>query len=81
MNEQSKTGLDAAGRPALWLRALSRLPFGVLYALTGAVIWVLRRGLRFRVAVARDNLRRCFPERTERQIPLVILTPRAAAPS
>jgi len=68
MNEQSKTGLDAAGRPALWLRALSRLPFGVLYALTGAVIWVLRRGLRFRVAVARDNLRRCFPERTERQI-------------
>jgi Kdo2-lipid IVA lauroyltransferase/acyltransferase len=68
MNDQSKTGLDAAGQPALWLRALSRLPFGVLYALTGAIIWVLRRGLRFRVAVACDNLRRCFPDRTEREI-------------
>src|SRR6204780_3797853 len=68
MNKDSETGLNATGPPALWLRALSRLPFGVLYALTGAIIWVLRRGLRFRVAVARDNLRRCFPERTEREI-------------
>ena len=72
MNKTSETGLDAnlgdGGRSALWLRALSRLPFGVLYALTGAITWVLRHGVRFRVAVARDNLRRCFPERTEREI-------------
>jgi Kdo2-lipid IVA lauroyltransferase/acyltransferase len=67
-NRESETELDATGRPALWLRALSRLPFEVLYALTGAIIWLLRHGVRFRVAVARDNLRRCFPERSERQI-------------
>jgi KDO2-lipid IV(A) lauroyltransferase len=40
----------------------------VLYALTGAIIWLLRHGVRFRVAVARDNLRRCFPQRTQREI-------------
>jgi len=68
MNKDTETGLDATGPPALWLRVLSRLPFGVLYALTGAIVWVLRHAVRFRVAVARDNLRRCFPERTEREI-------------
>ena len=57
-----------SGPSALWLRALSRLPFGVLYALMALIMWLLRHGLRFRVAVARDNLRRCFPERTEADI-------------
>ncbi len=59
---------SAAGRPAWWLRALSRLPFGALYALTGAIMWLLRHGLRFRVAVASDNLSRCFPERSASEI-------------
>jgi KDO2-lipid IV(A) lauroyltransferase len=70
MSQQPDTPLEAdvSERPALWLRALARLPFGALYALTGAIIWVLRYGLHFRVAVARDNLRRCFPERTPAQI-------------
>ena len=31
-------------------------------------MWVLRHVFRFRVAVARDNLRRCFPQRSEREI-------------
>jgi KDO2-lipid IV(A) lauroyltransferase len=31
-------------------------------------MWLLRTVLRFRVVVARDNLRRCFPERSEAEI-------------
>jgi KDO2-lipid IV(A) lauroyltransferase len=59
---------SSAGKPAWWLRALSRLPFGALYALTGAIMWVLRRVFQFRVAVARENLSRCFPERSAGEI-------------
>ena len=40
----------------------------MLYGLTALIVWLLRHGLRFRVAVARDNLRRCFPDRTEAEI-------------
>jgi KDO2-lipid IV(A) lauroyltransferase len=70
MSQPSEADLAASdgGRSALWIRALSRLPLGVLYQLTAAIMWVLRSVLRFRVVVARDNLRRCFPERTEAQI-------------
>jgi KDO2-lipid IV(A) lauroyltransferase len=57
-----------AGRSALWIRALSRLPFGLLYGLTALIMWLLRHVLRFRVAVARDNLRRCFPDRSSGEI-------------
>jgi KDO2-lipid IV(A) lauroyltransferase len=65
---QSDGGGSDGGRSALWIRALSRLPFGVLYRLTAAIMWLLRTVLRFRVDVARDNLRRCFPDRTEAEI-------------
>jgi len=65
---EAESGAGAATLPAWWLRALSRLPFGALYALTGAIIWVLRHGFRFRVAVARDNLQRCFPDKSAAEI-------------
>src|ERR1700688_3263998 len=70
MTQDPETELDASdsARSALWLRALARLPFSALYALTALIMWLLRHGLRFRVAVARDNLRRCFPDRSEGQI-------------
>jgi Kdo2-lipid IVA lauroyltransferase/acyltransferase len=72
MNQESESRLEATTtdheRPALWLRALARLPFGVLYGLTALIVWLLRHGLRFRVAVARDNLRCCFPERSAADI-------------
>jgi len=64
----SDHGLADSARSALWIRALARLPFGVLYRLTAAIMWLLRTVLRFRVVVARDNLRRCFPERSEAEI-------------
>jgi KDO2-lipid IV(A) lauroyltransferase len=70
VNEPSKIdpAADDTGRSALWIRALSRLPMGMLYALTASIVWLLRHLGRFRVAVARDNLRRCFPERSAAEI-------------
>jgi KDO2-lipid IV(A) lauroyltransferase len=70
MTQHSEADVAASdsARSALWIRALSRLPWGVLYRLTALLMWLLRTVLRFRVVVARDNLRRCFPERTEAQI-------------
>ena len=63
----------AAAAPATpaapWLlRALSRLPLAVLYPLTGAIVFVMRHALRFRVRVVRSNLRRCFPQSSPAQI-------------
>ncbi|HEX2790323.1 MAG TPA: lysophospholipid acyltransferase family protein [Steroidobacteraceae bacterium] len=70
MTQQSEIQVAASehGRSALWIRALSRLPFGALYQLTALIMWLLRHVFRFRVAVARDNLRRCFPDRSESDI-------------
>jgi Kdo2-lipid IVA lauroyltransferase/acyltransferase len=65
---EAQVAPDEHGRSALWIRALSRLPFGALYRLTALIIWLLRHVFRFRVAVARDNLRRCFPLRSESEI-------------
>jgi KDO2-lipid IV(A) lauroyltransferase len=58
----------AGGHTALWIRALSRLPFGLLYALAAAMAWLMRYVLHYRVATARANLRRCFPDRSKAQI-------------
>jgi len=46
----------------LWLRALGRLPLAILYTGAALLVWLLRHGLRYRVRVARDNLRQSFPE-------------------
>jgi Kdo2-lipid IVA lauroyltransferase/acyltransferase len=53
---------------AWWIRMLSYLPWAVIYALSAALIWVLRHVCRYRVRVARDNLRRCFPDARQAQI-------------
>jgi len=52
MTQDPETELDASdsARSALWLRALARLPFSALYALTALIMWLLRHGLRFRVS-------------------------------
>lgn len=47
----------------LWLRALARLPLGLLYALGALLAFLLRHVLRYRVRIARENLQGCFPER------------------
>ncbi|MEP7312142.1 MAG: lysophospholipid acyltransferase family protein [Pseudomonadota bacterium] len=49
-------------RMAPWLRAVSSLPLPVLYALTGAAIFLIHRVLRLRVDVVYGNIGACFPE-------------------
>jgi len=44
------------------LTLISRLPMWVLYAFATATYWSAFRICRLRVAVARDNIDRCFPE-------------------
>jgi Kdo2-lipid IVA lauroyltransferase/acyltransferase len=62
----------AAPRPALWLRTLSRLPFPMLYALTGSLAFLLRHVLLYRVRLARSNLSQCFPSRSKAEIESMI---------
>ena len=52
-------------RPAWWLRALGRVPLPIMYALATLSAILMRDVLRYRVAVARDNLRRALPELDE----------------
>jgi KDO2-lipid IV(A) lauroyltransferase len=47
---------------------LSHLPWCVIYSLSATLIGILRHVLRYRVRVARENLRRCFPEASGAQI-------------
>jgi KDO2-lipid IV(A) lauroyltransferase len=53
---------------ALWLRALSSLPWSVQYALAALLFLLLRYVLRYRLGVARANLRGCFPQCSRREI-------------
>ncbi len=52
-------------RPAWWLRALGCVPLPIMYALATLAAILMRDLLRYRVAVARDNLRRALPELSE----------------
>ena len=45
-----------------WVRLAAALPWGVLYALAGALAWLARAVLHLRVRVARENLEGCFPD-------------------
>jgi len=49
-------------RPGVLLRALGRVPLPLMYGLAALLAFLLRRVLRFRVGVARDNLQRALPE-------------------
>jgi KDO2-lipid IV(A) lauroyltransferase len=50
------------------LRALARLPLPTLYRISDVAFWIVYRILRLRRAVARDNLRRSFPEATSAEL-------------
>jgi KDO2-lipid IV(A) lauroyltransferase len=51
----------------LWLRVLALLPLPVLYALTGALVWLTQHVVRFRLKTVRENIAACFPELTARE--------------
>jgi Kdo2-lipid IVA lauroyltransferase/acyltransferase len=53
---------------SLWIRALASLPWGLLYGIASVLAFLARNVLRFRVAIARDNLSRCFPDRSRGEI-------------
>jgi KDO2-lipid IV(A) lauroyltransferase len=58
------------GQPnnSLWVRTFASLPWGLLYGIASVLAFLARNVFRFRVPIARDNLSRCFPERSPREI-------------
>ena len=44
------------------------LPLGVLYVLSDVMAFMAHRVFRYRVATVRDNLRQCFPDKTEKEL-------------
>jgi len=51
--------------PAWWLSALGRVPLPLMYAIGSVLAVLMRDVLRYRVKVARDNLREAMPELDE----------------
>ena len=52
----------------LFLLPLSKLPFGVLYLLSDFTYLVLYKLIGYRTKVVRGNLKRSFPEKSEKEI-------------
>jgi Kdo2-lipid IVA lauroyltransferase/acyltransferase len=63
----SSRASDAPAPPGPGLRALGRVPLPLMYALAALLALLLRYVFRFRLAVARDNLRRALPELDQRE--------------
>jgi KDO2-lipid IV(A) lauroyltransferase len=59
---------DGAIRSAWWVRLLSRLPFPVLYAISGFLGWLAHRVFPYRRHVVRENLTQAFPDFDEAQL-------------
>jgi Kdo2-lipid IVA lauroyltransferase/acyltransferase len=58
----------AGGRPAWWVRALSRLPLAALYCVTGAAGWLAFSVIPYRGQMVHGSLARAFPDYTEEQL-------------
>lgn len=50
------------------LKAIAWLPLGVLYALSDCICFFLKHILKYRRKVINENLKACFPEKTEDEI-------------
>lgn len=77
----SSSGVDAqaaAGTPGAplqsswWVRVLSHLPFGALYAFAHFLGWLAYRVFPYRQHVVRENLTKAFPEFDEAQLQQVM---------
>lgn len=51
-----------------FFKLMSRLPFGVLYAMSGGIYVLLYHVARYRRKIVRKNLTECFPEKDLREI-------------
>jgi len=54
-----------AGRPAWWVRALSRVPLAALYGITGFAGWLAYRVVPYRAGMIEKSLATAFPELSE----------------
>jgi KDO2-lipid IV(A) lauroyltransferase len=70
MNQRvpKKPAVPGYGRSALWVRAIAALPWGVLYAIASVLAYLARHVVRFKLSIARENLQRCFPDRSKAEI-------------
>jgi KDO2-lipid IV(A) lauroyltransferase len=59
------TAPSALPPSAWWVRVVSRLPFGLLYALSDLIGWLAFRVFPHRDEVVRENLSRAFPQLDE----------------
>jgi len=57
-----------SGRSAFWVRAIATLPWSVLYGIAAVLALLARHVLHFRVSIARENLRLCFPQSSPSEI-------------
>lgn len=56
------TSSTATASLPLWVRAISRLPWAVLYGCGAGLAFIVHRLLRYRLAVVRANIGSCLPE-------------------
>jgi KDO2-lipid IV(A) lauroyltransferase len=71
--QSSPAGADALlPRPPWWLSALCHVPLPLLYGLGAVLSLIARYVVRYRVRVARENLRGCFPEWPEARLRQVL---------
>src|SRR5437879_13510127 len=59
---------SAHGRSAWWVRLVSRLPLGLLYAIADLLGWLAFRAFPYRAHVVRANLTMAFPDFDETQL-------------
>ena len=64
MNIASKISYSLLGGV---LKGLARLPFGVLYAISDFLYILIYRVVRYRVKIARNNIRTAFPHKSEKE--------------
>jgi KDO2-lipid IV(A) lauroyltransferase len=70
MNQRTAIDSPASDgeRSAAWVRIVAALPWNVLYAIASVLAFVARHVVRFKVSIVRDNLKRCFPQRSKSEI-------------
>jgi KDO2-lipid IV(A) lauroyltransferase len=58
----------APGRPAWWVRALSRVPLAALYGVTGFAGWLAYRVVPYRAQLIHGSLAKAFPDLSEDEL-------------
>jgi KDO2-lipid IV(A) lauroyltransferase len=70
--EETDSSSAATARPAWWVRLLTRVPLGALYALASLLGWLTGRWFPYRAQLVRANLTKAFPDFGEPQLRAVV---------